>query len=221
MTIHDPDVVFTDLGLALLGGFFAWRLGRDAAAGRGMMAHSGVLIMAGLASAAFWGAIFHAFFPAKTATTAGFVIWLLVAFSIALVAESLLALALLVLTPGGSPGKHKLRRGVVLGYCLLFAFFILFIDESFTTVVRFYGPVLVLMLVAAMVMAFRTGSRAWAFIAVGLGLSAIAALLQQAKLAIHPVYFDHNAVYHVLQAAALVVLYFGFRDRRTDPAVRA
>ena len=45
-------------------------------------------------------------------------------------------------------------------------------------------------------------------------LSVLAALLQQARIAIHPVYFDHNALYHVVQAAALVLLYFGFRAVR-------
>ena len=37
------------------------------------------------------------------------------------------------------------------------------------------------------------------------------AVLQQLEVALHPVYFDHNAVYHAVQAAALVVLYLGFR----------
>jgi len=55
----------------------------------------------------------------------------------------------------------------------------------------------------------------------GLALSAVAALLQASRVAIHPIYFDHNAVYHVLQAIALVLLYLGFHERRTDPAARA
>jgi hypothetical protein len=36
-------------------------------------------------------------------------------------------------------------------------------------------------------------------------------VLQQAGVAVHPVYFDHNAVYHLVQAVALVLLYLGFR----------
>jgi hypothetical protein len=47
-------------------------------------------------------------------------------------------------------------------------------------------------------------------IATSLALSIVAAVTQQARIALHPVYFDHNAVYHVIQAIALVVLYFGF-----------
>jgi hypothetical protein len=60
--------------------------------------------------------------------------------------------------------------------------------------------------------------------------SILAALLQQARVSIHPVYFNHNAVYHVVQGIALVLLYRGFLRTakasmpayasRTDPAPR-
>jgi hypothetical protein len=48
--------------------------------------------------------------------------------------------------------------------------------------------------------------------------SAVAAVLQQAQVSLHPVYFDHNAVYHVVQAVAVVLLYFGFRRSPDAPA---
>ena len=35
------------------------------------------------------------------------------------------------------------------------------------------------------------------------GISLFAALVQQLRVALHPVYFNHNALYHVLRAAAL------------------
>jgi ABC-type long-subunit fatty acid transport system fused permease/ATPase subunit len=87
---------------------------------------------------------------------------------------------------------------------------VLLVDESFTTIVRFYVPALLLFLAAATIWAFR-GAAGWTLITFGLALSAGAALLQQLRIALHPVYFDHNAVYHVVQAAALVLLYLGFR----------
>lgn len=183
--------------------------------------------MGGLASAAFWGAIFHAFFPDRTATPLGFVAWLPVAFSILVVAASLLGMALSILgprlTPGASPGNTRTPRAIVLGYCILFAAVVLLIDESFSTIVLLYGPTLALGLVAAALEAIRARSRRWALVALGLTVSAAAALLQQARIGLHPVYFDHNAVYHVVQAGALVLLYLGFHDplRRPDPAARA
>jgi hypothetical protein len=214
--MHEPAVVLTDLALAILGAVLWWRL-----------AGPGAAIMGGLASAAFWGAIFHAFFPEQTATPLGFGAWLAVAFSILIVAAALLDLSLSVfmarLTPGGSPGNMKLRRAIVALYCMLFAAVVLFIDESFSAIVLLCGPTLVLGLAAAAFEAIRTRSSGWALVALGLTVSAAAALLQQTRVMLHPVYFDHNAVYHVVQGAAVVLLYLGFHERppRTDPAARA
>ncbi len=193
--IREPDVVFTDLGLALLGGYFAVRLRRG----------TGAVVMAALASAAFWGAIFHALFPARTATPAGFGVWMLVALSIVAVAAALLWLSLSLL--GAS---QYLRRIVVGGYAGGCAALVLFVDESFSTIVRFYGPVLLLVIALAAREALRAGTAAWRWVAAGFALSALAALVQQYHIALHPAYFDHNAVYHVIQAAALVLLYTGF-----------
>jgi hypothetical protein len=214
VTIHDPDVVFTDLGLAVLGAWFAWRLA--AASGPGSLGKAGALLMAALASAAFWGAVFHAFFPLNTATVAGFIAWIPVSLSIVVAAATLLELGLRVLAPGR---RQPVRRGIVAAYAAAFALAVLLVDESFTTIVRFYVPTLLHFLAAATARAFREGP-GWTPIALGLTLSGIAALLQQLKVAVHPVYFDHNAVYHVVQAAALVVLFLGFRAVAGSPSGR-
>jgi hypothetical protein len=205
MNIHDPDVVFTDLGLALLGVYFAFRLSRDKEAT--YLTRARVLLMAGLASAAFFGAVFHAFFPANTNTRAGFLAWVPVSLSIVLVASTLFALALPLLAQRMS---RTVKWALVGSYAVSFAYAVLFVDESYATIVRFYAPTLVLFLIAASLQAWRTKERGWALIATSLALSIVAAVTQQARIALHPVYFDHNAVYHVIQAIALVVLYFGF-----------
>jgi hypothetical protein len=205
VTIHDPDVVFTDLGLAVLGTWFAWKL--FSATRPGSLGRAGALLMAGLASAAFWGAVFHAFFPENTASLAGFIAWIPVSLSIVVAAATLLELGLRVLTPGLS---QRLRRSLVAAYAGAFALVVLLVDESFTSIVRFYVPALLLFLAASTARTFRGGA-GWSLITLGLTLSACAALLQQLGIAIHPVYFDHNAVYHVVQAAALVLLYLGFQ----------
>jgi uncharacterized protein DUF6962 len=206
VTIHDPDVVFTDLGLALLGGYLGWRLWK--APGPRMMLRTGALLMGGLASAALWGAVFHAFFPAGTATPAGFLIWVPVALSIVLAASVMLELSLRLLLP---PIQSRVRRLIVATYAVVFAVVVLLVHESFSSIVYFYTPALVLLLIAAGQQALRSRDTGWTLIAIGLMMSAGAAMLQQAEVAVHPVYFDHNAVYHVVQAIALVFLYFGWR----------
>jgi hypothetical protein len=225
MSVNDPDVVLTDLGLALLGTYLGWRMWT--AGGPAPHRTASVIVMLGLASAALFGAAFHAFFPANTATRAGFIAWIPVALSILLVAATLLALSLQILAPRLPPA---IRSAALVAYVVAFSAVVLLIDESFTTIVRFYAPALALFLITSVVQAIRYRSAGWTLIAISFTISALAATLQQARVAIHPVYFDHNALYHVLQGIALLLLYLGFRRmsdattglhaRGTDPAPR-
>jgi hypothetical protein len=204
ITVHEPDVVFTDLGLAILGAWFAWRLATPGR--RGSLGLAPAVLMAGLASAAFWGAVFHGFFPRETETWPGFIAWIPVSLSIVVAAAALLELGLRVLARLG----ERTRRRLVAAYAAAFAAVVLLVDESFGSIVRFYAPALLVFLVGAAARAARERD-GWLSITLGLALSVGAALLQQLEVALHPVYFDHNAVYHVVQACALVLLYVGFR----------
>ena len=105
----------------------------------------GPVVLAGLASAAFWGAIFHAFFPENTATLPGFIAWIPVTLSIVVAAATLLDLGLRALLPGIRP---RVRLALVASYAVTFALAVLLVDESFTTIVRFYVPALLLFLAA-------------------------------------------------------------------------
>jgi hypothetical protein len=205
ITIHEPDVVITDLALAALGAWFGWRLwtGR-----RRTCSKSGSILILGLGSAAFWGAVFHAFFPEETATRAGFIAWIPVSLSIVVAAAAMLDMALRILLPGMA---HGVRLLLLATYAAGFAAVVLLVDESFSSIVRFYVPALLLFLAGAGLQAVRSGS-GWSWIIAGLLVSVGAALMQQAEVSLDPRYFDHNAVYHVLQSIALVILYHGFRD---------
>jgi hypothetical protein len=214
VTILDPDVAFTDLGLALLGGYLGWRLWR--APGPHMLLRTGTVLMGGLASAALWGAVFHAFFPAGTATLPGFLAWVPVVLSIVVAASAMLELSLRLLLPRI---EFRVRRSIVATYAVVFAVVVLLVHESFSSIVYFYTPALILLLIAAGQQALRSRDAGWTLITTGLILSAGAAMLQQAKVSVHPVYFDHNAVYHVVQAIALVFLYFGWRRAPLPPHV--
>jgi uncharacterized protein DUF6962 len=206
VTIHDPDVALTDLGLALLGASLGWLLW--GAPGRSALRTNGAVLMAGLASAALWGGVFHAFFPAGTATLSGFLAWIPVTLSIAVAAAAMLDLSVRLLLPGM---PSAIRRSLLASYGIAFVLVVLFVHESFSTIVYFYTPALLLLLFAAVRQAIRSREAGWAFISTGLAVSMIAAVLQQARVAVHPTYFDHNAVYHVVQALALIFLYAGWR----------
>ena len=48
----------------------------------------------------------------------------------------------------------------------------------------------------------------------GLLLSIAGAVLQQARLGVHPDWFSHNDLYHVIQAGALWLLHLAGRELR-------
>ena len=205
VTIHDPDVALTDLGLTLFGGCLGWLLWR--APGRSTLRKIGAVLMAGLASAALWGGVFHALFPDGTATLPGFLTWIPVTISIAVAACAMLDLSLRLLLPEIPP---RVRHTLLTIYGVTFLVVVLFIHESFGTIIYFYTPALLFLLFAAARLAFRNRDAGWTFISTGLVVSMVAAVLQQARIAVHPVFFDHNAVYHVVQALALIFLYLGW-----------
>jgi hypothetical protein len=163
LTVHDPDVAFTDLGLALLGGYLGWRLWH--APGPRMLLRIGAILMGGLASAALWGAVFHAFFPAGTATLPGFLAWVPVALSIVVAASAMLELSLRLLLPRI---PLRARRSIVAIYAAGFAVVVLLVHESFSSIVYCYTPALILLLIAAGQQAIRSRDTGWTLIAVGL-----------------------------------------------------
>lgn len=211
LTLHEADVALTDVGLAALGGWFARRLWRRRAGCT--LRYDGALIMAALAAAALFGAIFHAFFPAKTSTRPGFLMWMPVAASIAAASAMMLTVSARRLLQI----SDSTRRLLVGAYAAVFMIVVLFVSESYGTIVAFYGPALVLLLAVSVREAARGVDPAWRQLSTGLALSVIAALLQQARVILHPVYFDHNALYHVVQGVALVLIFRGIDRAQLDP----
>ena len=54
----------------------------------------------------------------------------------------------------------------------------------------------------------------------GLSLTLVAAVLQQLQVALHPDYFNHNAVFHVVQAVAMLLFFLGGRSLASDRLAR-
>jgi hypothetical protein len=128
--------------------------------------------------------------------------------SIVLAAAVMLDLGLRILLPRLPQRAH---RAIVAAYAAGFVVVALLLSHAFTSIVYFYVPALLLLLIAAWQQAVHHRSVGWLLIATGLLTSAGAAILQQVKVAVHPVYFDHNAVYHVVQSIAVLFLYLGWR----------
>jgi hypothetical protein len=67
-------------------------------------------------------------------------------------------------------------------------------------------------LLIALLRVYRLHRSRALFGVLGVLLTLVASLAQQARIDVHPRYFDHNALYHVLEAVALLFLWYAARS---------
>ena len=99
-----------------------------------------------------------------------------------------------------------------------YAYVVLFVNSRFYVAIAEYLPA-TLFLVIVLTLAYRRAPEHRLALGVaGLLLTFVAAAVQQLRIAIHPVYFNHNALYHAIQGVALVLVYLGARSVTTVKA---
>lgn len=167
-----------------------------------------VLLFLALAASSLFGAIFHAFFPLDTGTAGGFFVWMLVANSIGVIASTLWAINALAFM---GVRVFKITLPLVAIYNISFIYTMFFIDSEFETIILFYAPPLIVLALVALTKSLRNWDFSWGGVFAGVILSFAAATAQYLKISPHPEYFDHNALYHLIQATSLAVLFLSFR----------
>ena len=201
----EPDVTLTDYMLFAECASFAWLIARRPSDLVGLRRWT-VFFFVFTALAALFGGSVHGFFP-ETGSV-GRVLWKL----------SMLAIGFTAMAAWGI-GAHLLfddhRSRVLLGFAAsltaAYAAVIVFVTDTFSVAVVGYLPAAAFLL-AAYVRAAVTGHSLWARLgAWGLALSFGAAAIQQFRIALDPVYFNHNALYHLVQAIALALLFMASR----------
>jgi len=198
----EPDVALTDYALALECTVFAYLLQRKEHA----------LFFASAAVASLAGGTVHGFFL-DDRTLGNAVLWRITLIAIGVTAASAWAIGARVLFPGPTARRISIAAAAALAaYCVV----TVFITQEFRAAVVFYLPAVVFLLVALSVAYARARERAILPAVAGLGLMFIAAAVQQARIALHPRYFNHNALYHLIQALALWLLFLGLRRLHAD-----
>jgi uncharacterized protein DUF6962 len=201
----EPDVTLTDYMLFAECAAFAWLLARRRSTLVELRRWT-ILFFVFTATAALFGGTVHGFFP--DTGSIGRVLW-----KISMLAIGATALAAWVM------GAHLLvdhRRDWLLGFAESltagYAVLIVFVTDAFWVAVACYLPAAVFLLAGFLRAAIR-GHASWARLgACGLVLSFVAAAIQQFRIALHPVYFNHNALYHLVQAIALALLFMASRS---------
>ena len=192
----EPAVTLTDYGLTLLCAVLAW-LARSRV--RPDLRPWAMGLFAGSGAAALFGGTVHGFFGDR-------ILW---PATILTVGAAGLAAWGLGARVGGQPADtRRVTRLAGLAYAAYVAV-VLAGWQAFAVAAAFYLPA-VIYLTVRFAQAWRrrpTASRRRAL--AGFGLTFAAAAIQQFRVPVHPVWFDHNALYHVVQAAAFILLYQG------------
>ena len=206
MTLTEPAVALTDFALAIECAVIVLVLTRQDASDRTLRFWF-VVFFASAGCASLLGGAVHGFFP-DTDSEARRMLWR--ATLLAVLVTSLAAWNIgadLVL----SAQSATIVRRLAILQLLMFAFIVIFVRDKFFIAVIAYLPATLLLLIG-MIAGYRSrrlpGLR-WGI--VGLSLTFVAAAVQRLNIGIHPRYFDHNALYHVIQGAALWMIFLGAR----------
>jgi hypothetical protein len=201
------DVSLTDYGLALECACFAYLIARLRTKACSL-ARIFMAFFFSIAMAAAAGGTVHGFFLDESSI--GYrLLWpfTLIVIGITALAGVHIGTALLF-SRSTAIYINRLALAVFMAYLVI----VLFIRRDFLIAILDYLPAL-LFIGGAFLLAHRRQKRP-AFLAgfLGVCIMLFAAAAQQAKLGIHPRYFDHNAVYHVLQAIALFMIFLAARE---------
>ncbi len=210
--MQEPATTLTDLALALQCLVFAYILAKRE--GTASKRRDWTLFFAAVALAALLGGVVHGI-GFESDSRIGGLLWRAVLVLIGLSALAGWRIGASLTLSGPAERVVRAMAAVLFGaYCLV----VLFVYPKFSIAVANYLPAMVFTLVCLILAARSRGSRPLAVAAAGLMISLFAAALQQREIGIHPVYFDHNALYHVIQMVAFALLFVGSLEETRSQA---
>lgn len=197
-----PAVSLTDFALAIECIVFTVLLARLPASDA-VLRRWFVVFFASVAAASFLGGTMHGFFEYSTSPFRT-VLW--TATLLAILVTSFATWSIAAILRLDEPASMWVRRFALVQIVVL-TVMVLFVSKQFVVAIVAYLPATVFLLVAFWTAYGRRRETALKAGIFGLVLTFVAAAVQQLKLAPHPVYFDHNALYHVIQFVALWMIY--------------
>jgi hypothetical protein len=200
----EPVVALTDFLVALECGLLGVWMARERPAGG---AWAWLLLFGSAGLAALMGGISHGFFPENTRGL-GLVVWQATLAALGLTAVALWTIA------GSLLGDRALERTVAriaAAAYLPYLGTVAFVSQDFRVAIAAYLPAIVVLAAALAARVARGGGSGAALALAGVAVTVLSTMAQQAEVGLHPTYFDHNALYHVLEMAALGLFFVGGR----------
>ncbi|MCI0691486.1 hypothetical protein L0337_05695 [candidate division KSB1 bacterium] len=202
MSLMEPDVALTDYGLTIECAVIAMLLYKQGRRGNAMRFWF-VTLFAALGFGAFLGGTEHGFIEDKTSGLHGLV-WSATLISIGVAGVAAWAIGARLLFSG------RVVRCITSAAVILFGIYsaiVLWLIRDFWIALVHYLPASAFLLAAFLLEYRRTLSRYFGAGVAGLGLTIVAATVQQAGFGLHPKYFNYNALYHLIQAFAFLLIY--------------
>lgn len=198
----EVDVALTDYAVAIECAVFTCRLARTRYAASEVRWWF-VLFFASVALATAAGGTVHGFF-AEGGSPGHRVLWPTTLILIGIAAWSATRIGTMM-EFAGTP-ERMINRAAMAGF-VAYVVVVLWISSAFLVAIIGYFPALVVLGAAAM-MAYRRDKQS-AFLAgfLGIGIMVMAAVVQQMQIDISAKYFNHNALYHVLQGIGLYMVF--------------
>jgi hypothetical protein len=206
--MHEPDVVITDLVLAVECGLLAALLWQRPP---GLLRLRFAGLFLALGAAALLGAVSHGFFPHQFApwydadTLVEELIWRGTMVSIGVAALAAWAAAVRIFS--AQRGTQNMLVTVGVSMFLTYVVWIIFVSDEFRYAILYYTPAAVFLWLAFIVEWRRDPDRNIVLGMVGMALTFVAAGIQQLEINLHPQYFNYNALYHVVQGLGLFFIY--------------
>ncbi|MGD8331402.1 MAG: hypothetical protein PVJ49_18360 [Acidobacteriota bacterium] len=199
--LHEPATTLTDYLLMVECAAFAALLARRGSPG--FLRAAFVLLFVSVSLASFTGGTVHGFFP-EASSTGSRLLWPLTLLAIGVTAAVMLAIAAHL-----ALGRARGRRVAWLASSLWVAYALVVVlgSREFYVAIAAYLPAMLLFMAALARRWLQRRTPGVSAGLVGMLVALIGAAGQQAGIGLHPVYFDHNAVYHLVQAVALYLLY--------------
>ncbi len=161
---------------------------------------------------ALLGGLWHGFFSSYSSFL-GTALWRMTMLSVGAAAFGLLQISVLLF--GSEVQRRRAGRFGLASYMVYAAFVLLYSDE-FVLAMAYYVPITFLLLLG---FAVRRRERFAKFGLLYVGLSLAAALIQHFQIGLHPVYCNHNVLYHVVQGVANYFLFLAGRAWRGSSSV--
>jgi len=203
VTLSEPDVALTDFALALECAVLGAWLNRGAAAGRALRKWWTLFFWA-LGSGALLGGISHGLVTDHDSMPAR-ALWSATLLAIGLAALACWAIGgLLLLSP-------RAARLLMFAAALLFAAYaaiVVFVSPTFVIAIVHYALAGAFLLSAFVVIYLKRRERHVLAGIVGLVMSYGAAAVQRSGIAIPALGLSHDAVYHIIQAVALLPIFW-------------